>query len=47
MLANAGEDFAQISLGLDAVHLGSSDQGVENGGPLASGIAACVFGGVV
>ena len=41
MLANAGEDFAQISLRLDAVHLGGSDQGVENGGPLASGVAAC------
>ena len=41
MLADAGQDFAQIGLGLDAVQLGGADQGVEDGGALASGVAAC------
>ena len=40
MLANAGEKLAQIGLGLDAVQLGGTSQGVENGGPLTSRIAA-------
>ena len=41
MLADAGQDLAQVSLGLDAVQLGGADQGVEDGGPLSSGVAAC------
>jgi len=41
MLADTGENLAQVCFGLDAIHFGGADQGIENGGPLTSGIAAC------
>ena len=40
MLADAGEDFAYIGFRFDAVQHGGADQGVEDGGPLPSGVAA-------
>lgn len=38
--ADAGNDMAQVSLGLHAVERGRADQRVEKGGALASRVAA-------
>src|SRR5262245_23067187 len=38
MLTDAGEELAQVGFGLEAVERGRADQGVEDRGPLASGI---------
>ena len=41
VLADSGEDAAQIGLGLKAVHFCGADERVEDRGPLSPGIAAC------
>ena len=36
MIGDAGEDVAEVGLGIDVVELGGLDQGVDGGGALAT-----------
>ena len=37
MICDAGKDGAEVGLGIDAVEPGGFDEGVDGGGPFASG----------
>ena len=41
MICDAGEDRADVGLGIDAVELGGLDEGVDDGSPFAAGIRSC------
>ena len=41
MIGDAGQNIAQISLRVEAIHFGGLDEGVHRGGSHAAGIGAC------
>lgn len=41
VICDAGKDGAKVGPGINAVELGGFDEGVDGGGPFASGIRSC------